>query len=58
MIIIGIVGGLVGGYVASNVLHYGTVDGINLGSVGIAIVGAIVVLLAWRAITPRRGLHL
>jgi uncharacterized membrane protein YeaQ/YmgE (transglycosylase-associated protein family) len=45
-VVLGIVGGLVGGFVATTILHVGTVDGINLGSIVIATLGAIAILLA------------
>jgi uncharacterized membrane protein YeaQ/YmgE (transglycosylase-associated protein family) len=44
MVVLGIVGGLVGGFVASSVLKIGTVNGINVESVVIATVGAIAVV--------------
>jgi uncharacterized membrane protein YeaQ/YmgE (transglycosylase-associated protein family) len=44
MVILGIVGGLVGGFVASSILKIGTVDGINLESIAIATIGAIVIV--------------
>lgn len=54
-IILGIVGGLVGGYLATNVFHYGKVDGINFESTVIAIAGALVVIVTWNALTRRSG---
>jgi len=56
MIVLGIVGGLVGGYVAANVLKIGTVDGINLETIAIATVGAIVVIFVARLASGQRGL--
>jgi uncharacterized membrane protein YeaQ/YmgE (transglycosylase-associated protein family) len=44
MVVLGIVGGLVGGYLASTVFHAGAVDGINLESIFIATLGAILVV--------------
>jgi uncharacterized membrane protein YeaQ/YmgE (transglycosylase-associated protein family) len=44
MVVLGIVGGLVGGFVASSVLKIGSVDGINVESIAIATVGAIAVV--------------
>ena len=44
MIVLGIVGGLLGGFVAASVLKKGSVDGINLESIVIATIGAIVVI--------------
>ena len=43
MIILGIVGGLIGGFIAS-AMKLGSVDGINLESIVIATVGAVLVL--------------
>lgn len=48
-IIIGIIGAVVGGFIAS-ALGMGTVDGFNLGSLAIAIVGSIVLLFIYRKI--------
>jgi uncharacterized membrane protein YeaQ/YmgE (transglycosylase-associated protein family) len=54
-IIIGIIGAVVGGFIAS-ALGFGDVTGLNLQSIVIAIVGAIIVLGLVRAArgTPRR----
>ncbi len=46
-IIIGVLGAVVGGFIAS-ALGLGTVDGFNLGSLGIAILGAILLLFLYR----------
>lgn len=48
-IILGIVGAVVGGWIAT-ALGYGTVDGFNFGSFVVAVLGAIVVLVLYRAI--------
>lgn len=54
-IIIGIVGGLLGGWLATSVLHIGAdVNGINLGSILVAFLGAVVLLLVVRAISGGR----
>ncbi|WBU38566.1 GlsB/YeaQ/YmgE family stress response membrane protein [Homoserinibacter sp. YIM 151385] len=53
-IIIGIVGGLLGGWLGS-LLFNEPVDGLNLGSILLAVGGAIIVLLVYGAITGRRG---
>ena len=55
MIGLGVVGGLVGGYVALNVLHIGAVDGINLESILIATLGAISVIYLVHLATGSRG---
>jgi uncharacterized membrane protein YeaQ/YmgE (transglycosylase-associated protein family) len=56
MIVLGIVGGLVGGYVATNVLKTGTVDGINPESILIATIGAIVIIFVARFASGSRRL--
>ena len=52
-IILGIVGAVVGGYIAESVFHKGDVTGVNIESIVIAVIGAIVVLFVWRAIVGR-----
>jgi len=48
-IIVGVIGGLLGGWIASSVLHIGPgMSGINLGSILIAFLGAIVLILIMR----------
>ena len=49
-IIVGIVGGLLGGWISVNLLHIGSMTGINLGSILIAFVGAVILLLVLRLI--------
>jgi uncharacterized membrane protein YeaQ/YmgE (transglycosylase-associated protein family) len=41
---LGIVGGLLGGWFAANVLEMGSVDGINIESIVIATLGAVAVV--------------
>lgn len=48
-IILGIVGAVIGGAI-STVLGFGRVDGFNLGSFFVAVVGSIVVLMIYRKI--------
>jgi uncharacterized membrane protein YeaQ/YmgE (transglycosylase-associated protein family) len=48
MIVLGIVGGLLGGFVATNLLKVGSVDGINIESIFIATLGAIAVVFLAR----------
>ena len=45
MVILGIVGGLVGGWLAVNVFKMGNVDGLNIESIFIATLGAILVVV-------------
>lgn len=50
-IIIGVVGGLLGGWIATDFLHIGaTVNGINLESILVAFVGAIILLILMRLV--------
>ncbi|MHB9038859.1 MAG: GlsB/YeaQ/YmgE family stress response membrane protein [Armatimonadota bacterium] len=49
----GIVGALVGGWIFRAIGMAG-VTGINLGSILVAFVGAVIFLLIWRAITKAR----
>jgi uncharacterized membrane protein YeaQ/YmgE (transglycosylase-associated protein family) len=53
-ILLGIIGAVVGGWIASEVFHKGDVNGINIESIIIAVLGAILVLFVWRAIRGRR----
>ncbi|OON41459.1 hypothetical protein BTJ39_05745 [Izhakiella australiensis] len=46
-VILGIVGALVGGWI-STLLGFGKVDGFNVGSFAVAVVGALVVLFIYR----------
>ena len=52
-VILGIVGGLVGGFAATEIFHRGSVNGVNVESVLIAIAGAVLVLVAWHLLTAR-----
>lgn len=52
-IIIGIVGALVGGFVM-NLLGFGEVSGINLYSIFVATLGAIILLAIYRAVVGGR----
>jgi len=54
-IILGILGAVLGGYVAASIFHKGDVTGVNIESIVIAALGAIVVLLVWRALTRKRS---
>jgi uncharacterized membrane protein YeaQ/YmgE (transglycosylase-associated protein family) len=47
--IIGIVGGVIGGFVGS-LLGLGGVDGLNIGSIILAIVGAMILLIGYRMV--------
>ena len=58
MVILGIIGAVAGGWVAQNVLKLGSVTGINIESIVIATVGAIVVVFAARLLSGRRAVRL
>jgi uncharacterized membrane protein YeaQ/YmgE (transglycosylase-associated protein family) len=58
MVGLGIVGGLAGGFVATNVLRIGSVDGLNLESILIATVGATAIVFLANAVRGSRGLRL
>ena len=55
-IILGIIWAVVGGYLAQAVLHKGDVTGVNIESIVIAVVGAIIVLFVWRALRGEQTL--
>ncbi|MGH2466031.1 MAG: GlsB/YeaQ/YmgE family stress response membrane protein [Candidatus Limnocylindrales bacterium] len=55
-IVLGIVGAVVGGFLASEVFHKGDVTGVNVESIVIAVIGAIIVLLVWSAVSRNRAL--
>ena len=54
-ILLGIIGAIVGGWLAANILNVGAVTGLNLPSIVIAVFGAIVVIFLARAFTGRRA---
>jgi uncharacterized membrane protein YeaQ/YmgE (transglycosylase-associated protein family) len=56
MIGLGIIGGLVGGWLAANVFKMGTVDGINVETIVIATLGAILVIFVANLVTGRSRL--
>lgn len=51
--VLGIVGAVVGGWV-STLFGFGTVDGFNIGSFIIAVIGAIAVLFVWGLVTRQK----
>lgn len=53
-IVLGIIGAIVGGFLATNVLRIGSVNGINIESIVIAAVGAVIVVFASRLVTRGR----
>ena len=54
-VILGIVGALVGGYLAGTVLKVADVTGINLESIVVAVIGAMIVVAVYRMLAGRRA---
>ncbi len=56
-LVLGVIGALVGGFLAANLLGMGdAVNGINITSILVAFVGAVVVVLIARLLTGRRAM--
>ena len=54
-IVVGVIGGLLGGWMASYFLHMGDpVTGINIQSIVVAFVGAVIFVIVMRLVTGRR----
>lgn len=54
-IIVGVVGGLLGGWISTSLLHLGAVvNGINIESIVVAFLGAVVLLVLLRMLSGRR----
>jgi len=55
-IIVGVIGGVLGGWIASYFFHMGdAMSGINLESILVAFVGAVIFVVLLRLITGRRA---
>ena len=55
-IIVGVIGALLGGWIASHFFHMGDpLSGINLPSIGVAFVGAVIFVVILRLIGGRRA---
>lgn len=54
-IILGIVGAVVGGWLAGTFLKLKDPTGVNVESIVVAVIGAIIVLFVYRAVVGRRG---
>jgi uncharacterized membrane protein YeaQ/YmgE (transglycosylase-associated protein family) len=54
MVVLGIVGAIVGGWIASDIFKIADVTGINLTSIIVALVGAVVVIFVWQQVGGRR----
>ena len=55
-ILLGIVGALVGGFLAGTVLKVADVTGINVESIVVAVIGAIIVVAVYRMVIRRCAL--
>jgi uncharacterized membrane protein YeaQ/YmgE (transglycosylase-associated protein family) len=53
-IILGIVGAVVGGWLAGTVLNIADVTGINVTSIVVSVIGAIIVVAVYRFVMRRR----
>jgi uncharacterized membrane protein YeaQ/YmgE (transglycosylase-associated protein family) len=51
---IGLLGALIGGFIGTRIFAFGRVTGFNVRSLGIAILGSVILLLAYRLIVVRR----
>ena len=54
-IVLGIVGAVVGGWLAGIFLKLKDPTGVNVESIVVAVIGAIIVLFVYRAVVGRRG---
>jgi uncharacterized membrane protein YeaQ/YmgE (transglycosylase-associated protein family) len=54
-IILGIVGAVVGGWLAGTVLKVADVTGVNIQSIVVAVIGAIIVVAVYRMVMGRRA---
>ena len=53
-LVLGIIGGFLGGWLTGLVLHQNMMSGINLVSIIVALVGAVIVVFLYRIIFERR----
>jgi uncharacterized membrane protein YeaQ/YmgE (transglycosylase-associated protein family) len=53
-ILLGIIGALVGGFLAGSVLGVADVTGINVESIVVAVIGAVIVVAVYRGLSGRR----
>ncbi len=54
-IIVGIIGGLLGGFLASAVFGVDAMNGINIVSIVVAFIGAVILIAILRAVAPGRA---
>ena len=55
MIVLGIVGAIVGGWLAADVFKIANVTGVNTTSIIVAVVGAVIVIFVVGSLGSRRG---
>ena len=55
MVVLGIVGAIVGGWVAADLLKIADVTGINLTSIVVAVIGALIVIVVYNSFGRRRS---
>ena len=55
MVVLGIVGAVVGGWIAVDVLHITGVTGVNVNSIVVSVVGALIVIFVVGSLGSRRG---
>ena len=54
-ILLGIIGAVVGGFLAGTVLNVADVTGINIESIVVAVIGAVIVVALYRGVMGRRA---
>jgi uncharacterized membrane protein YeaQ/YmgE (transglycosylase-associated protein family) len=54
-IILGIIGAVVGGFLAGTVLKVADVTGINIESIVVSVIGAVIVVALYRGVMGRRS---
>jgi len=52
-VVLGIVGGLVGGFLAGVLTGGDYITGINVSTILVAVIGAVIVVMAWNALRGR-----
>jgi uncharacterized membrane protein YeaQ/YmgE (transglycosylase-associated protein family) len=55
-VVLGIIGALVGGYLAGRVLGVADVTGINVESIVVSVIGAVIVVAVFQALRRRRSI--
>jgi uncharacterized membrane protein YeaQ/YmgE (transglycosylase-associated protein family) len=55
-VVLGIIGALVGGYLAGTVLGVADVTGLNVESIVVSVIGAVIVVAVFQALRRRRSI--